>query len=209
MDTLLASDRDRILRAMAESCAATGYRGTTVRGVTERAGVDVERFDALFAGKEDCALAAFNKFVSETLARLSISASDHPQGDGLNRDQVQAVLELVATLPAFAQLTCVEARHGGTARLRAAYDSAARVLALMMERLGNGDAGAGVSALQARATLGALEALVRRELVAGRAARLPRLLPDFVYAALVPFVGQREALRQARQAARVVLEEGS
>jgi len=196
---------------MAQSCATVGYRATTVENVTELAGVERERFDALFTGKEDCALAAFNKFVSETLARLSISASDRRAGNGLDAEQVQvqAVLELVATLPAFAQLACVEARHGGTARLRAAYDSASRVLALMMERLGTGANGSGVSTLQARASLGALEALVRRELTAGRAERLPRLLPDFVYAALVPFVGQREALCQARQAARVVLEEGT
>lgn len=111
-------------------------------------------------------------------------------------------------MPAFAELACIEARHGGTTRLRAAHASAVGVLALMMERLASGEAGDAPTA-QGRATLGGLEALVRRELAAGRAESLPRLLPNFIYGALVPFVGQREALRQARQAARVVVEEGS
>lgn len=193
---------------MAETCAAVGYRRTTVRAVTERAGVDPERFDALFAGKEDCALAAFNKFVSETLARLSVSVADRPASGDPGTEEVRALLDLVAAMPNFALLACVEARHGGTARLRAAYASAAGVLALMMERLGSGDAGAAPT-LRGRAALGGLEVLVRRELVAGRAESLPRLLPNFIYGALVPFVGQREALRQARLAARVVVEEGS
>jgi hypothetical protein len=40
---------------------------------------------------------------------------------------------------------------------------------------------------------------VRREIAAGRAERLPSMLPDLVYAGTVPFLGQEEALRLARR----------
>jgi hypothetical protein len=52
----------------------------------------------------------------------------------------------------------------------------------------------------ARAVLGSAEAVVRREIVAGRIDSLPRLLPDFTYGAMVPFVGQEDALKLSRQA---------
>ena len=106
------------------------------------------------------------------------------------------MLELIAAQPSFAKLALVESRQTGSERMHHAYESAAGVLALMVERAG--EAG-GDSATTARAALGGPEAVVRRELAAG--------LPDFVYAVLVPFVGQREALRQANLAAMGAAEE--
>jgi AcrR family transcriptional regulator len=205
IDVLAVSDRDRILEAMAACCAESGYAETSVEAVLERAGVSAENFAAHFSGKEDCALAALNKTVSETLARISMAHSR--AGDVVERRkfEVRAILELLAAQPGFAWLAYVEARQGGTPRMHGAYESAARVLALMMERAGGKTE---KHAIAARAALGGAEAVVRRELAAGRSAQLPRLLGDFVYAALVPFVGQGEALRQAKQAARVAAEEG-
>jgi AcrR family transcriptional regulator len=203
-DVLTVPDRERILQAMADCCAERGYAETTVEAILERAGVDPESFESHFAGKEDCALAALNKIVSETLARLSMTNPDAEDAVERRKFEGQAFLELMAARPAFAKLGFIESRQGGTTRMHGAYESGVRVLALLMERLG-GDEG---SALTARAALGGAEAVIRRELAADRAAWLPQLLPDFVYAVLVPFVGQGEALRQAKLAAGVATEEG-
>lgn len=204
-DVFAVSDRDRILQAMADCCAEQGYTETTVEAVLERAGVGAESFESHFADKEDCALAALNKIVSETLARISMTHSSALGIVEQRKFEVKAILELVAVQSSFAWLGYVEARQGGTRRMHNSYESAARVLALMMERAGGA---VETRRASARAALGGAEAVLRKELAAGRAHRLPQLLPDFVYAALVPFVGQREALRQARLAARVAAEEG-
>ena len=205
-ELLAVSDRDRILQAMAECCAENGFQETTVEAVLERAGVDRESFSTHFAGKEDCALAALNRIVSETLARISMADSRSEAAVDRRKFEGKAILDLMAARPAFAELGLMQSRQCGTARMHEAYESAARVLALMAERI---DGTAGRPGATARAVLGGVEAVVRRELAAGRAERLAQLLPDFVYAVLVPFVGQGEALRQARLAARVAAEEGS
>jgi AcrR family transcriptional regulator len=190
---------------MADCCAERGYDETTIDAVVARAGVSRGSFDSHFADKEDCALAALNKIVSETLTAVSMADGRGSEPER-RMAQIRAIVELVAARPSFARLGYIEARQCGTARMRDGYESAAHVLALMLERARGTQApppaGAG------RAALGAAEALARRELAAGRADVLPRLLPDFVYAALVPFVGQREALRQSRVAAALVAEEG-
>jgi AcrR family transcriptional regulator len=203
-ELLGVSDRDRILRALAECCAERGFAETEIEDVLERAGVSRVSFDSHFASKEDCASAAFNKLVSDTLAALSMAGA--PAAD--MAAAAKAVLEIVSAEPAFGYLGLVGFRQGGTQRMRDAYESAARVLSLMMERAHPRPGGGGLSYTQTRAAVGGAEALLRRELAAGRAANLPSLLPDFVYAALVPFVGQGEALRQAREAARWAAEEG-
>jgi hypothetical protein len=51
--------------------------------------------------------------------------------------------------------------------------------------------------------------VVRRELIAGRPESLPGLLPDFVYAATVPFLGQEEATRLARRGRELLAEHGA
>ena len=204
-DVLSVSDRDRILQAMAECCADTGYRQTTVEAVLERAGVEPESFESHFAGKEDCALAALNKIVSEALAQISMANSRVAGLVEQRKLEVRVILELLAARPSFGRLAVIDARQGGTTRMHDAYESALRVLALMMERANGASRRPSTGA---RAALGGAEAVVRKEIAAGRAQQLPGLLPDFVYAALVPFVGQREALRQAKLAAELAAEEG-
>jgi AcrR family transcriptional regulator len=203
-DVLAISDRDRILQAMADCCAKDGYAETTVAAVLARAGVEAESFETHFAGKEDCALAALNKVVSETLARISMARSGAEDAVARRKYEGGAIVELVAARPSFAALALIDSRQCGTPRMHEAYESAARVLALMVERL---DGAAERPSTTARAALGGAEATIRRELAAGRVDQLSRLLPDFVYAVLVPFVGQGEALRQAKLAARVAAEE--
>lgn len=204
-DVLSVSDRDRILEAMADCCAESGYAETTVAAVLDRAAVGSDSFEAHFAGKEDCALAALNKVVSETLAQISMAHANVEGAVEQRRFDVRAILELLAVRPSFARLAAIDARQGGTVRMHDSYESAAAVLALMVERTAETGWRPSVAA---RAALGGAEALLRRELAGGRAGRLPQLLPDFVYAALIPWVGQREALRQAKLAAKMVAEEG-
>lgn len=191
---------------MAECSAEKGFIATAVEDVLARANVPRESFESHFNSTEDCASAAFNKLASEMLATLSI-AQESAAAKGNPTVPIKAVLEMLAARPAFSHLGLIGFRQGGTRRMYEAYDSAARVLALMMERALQESGDPGPSYAHARAALGGAEALLRRELAAGRAATLPSLLPDFVYAALVPFVGQREALRQAIEAAGGAAEE--
>ena len=47
---------------------------------------------------------------------------------------------------------------------------------------------------------GAVSGLIFDELVAGRAAQLPSLMPDLVFAMLVPFIGPAAATEEMRRA---------
>lgn len=49
-----------------------------------------------------------------------------------------------------------------------------------------------------RAAFGRAQVLILDQLVAGRVKQLPKLLPEIVYIAILPFAGHDEALRQAR-----------
>jgi len=198
---LSPSDRDRILQAMTECCAEHGYRQTSVAEVIARAGVSREEFEGHFSSKEECAVAALNLLTSEVVAALAMSPAPGSSELADAARGVKAILELMATEPAKARLGYIQARQGGSEKMREAYSSAALVVTPMVEQARRfAEVEACQPAGAARAALGGAEALVRRELSEGRAERLPELVPDFIYALLVPFVGQAEALRQVQLA---------
>lgn len=189
---------------MAACCAERGYRAVSIADVTTRASLSRESFERHFESKEDLALAALNQVVSETLAAVATAPTGADEGEHWLL-RIRAILELMEARLGFARLVCIDARQSGTARMRDAYEGAAHVLALMVER--SSGPGGGVPTSAARAALGGAEAVVRRALCGGDEVELSRYLPDFLYAALVPFVGQGEALRQSRAAAKLLTEE--
>jgi AcrR family transcriptional regulator len=194
------SERERVLQAMTELCAEQGYEETSTEEVVERAGVSAERFDEMFADKEECLLAAINAIVSEILSVVSGSYSADASEWDSGLLGMRGLLELMAAHPSSAQLAFIGSRQMGPPRVRKAHESAAWVLATMIDRLREYSEIQAQPASTARGSLGAAEAVVRREIVAGRTDQLPRLLPDFIYGATVPFLGQEEALRLARRA---------
>lgn len=196
------SERERLLAAMAAACAERGYAATRVADVTVAAAVSRAEFERHFASKAECALAALN----ETLAEVtrSVAAATVPERSDWERllGALRALLELLAARPSAAQMACGEARQSMPPQAYAQYESAIRVLVAMLDRA---RAYASVAAPPGatRAAIGGVEALIRRELRTGRGERLPELLPNIVYALLVPYLDQHEALRYAELAREI------
>ena len=199
-------DRERVLRAMAELCAERGYRETTVEAVAERAGVGPEIFASMFErGKEECLLAAINSIMGETISVVSAAYSpDRSEWDSAIAG-IRAILELMAANPSYANLGYIVGRHEGPERAKQVYETGVRVLVVMLDRLREYGEWDVQPPTTAAAALGGAEALVRREIVAGTVEELPRLLPDIVYAATVPFLGQERALELTGRARRLLV----
>jgi AcrR family transcriptional regulator len=68
---VLAAQRERLMASMTELMAADGYRAVKVGQVAERAGVSRAAFYECFADKEDCAFAAYDRFIEVLLSRLA------------------------------------------------------------------------------------------------------------------------------------------
>lgn len=68
-----AAQRQRLLMAFTELLADRGYANLRIIDLTKRAAVSNDSFYALFAGKEDCACAAYERFV-KVIVRMANSA---------------------------------------------------------------------------------------------------------------------------------------
>jgi AcrR family transcriptional regulator len=198
------SQRERILIAMAESCAAKGYNATTIADIVEPAGVSRATFYELFKDKEDCFHAAMEVSLADAMGRIvAVYSPDKPWAT-MVRDAAAAFLELLASRPAFARMALLEAPSSGP-RAFELYASGKRVLQSLLDR-GRDDPveEEAIPSSAGRAALSAAESLIVGQILAGNTERLPELLPDIVYITTVPYLGQEEALRQSRQAEKLV-----
>lgn len=196
---LADSERERMLRAIAELCAEIGFEEITAAQVAERAGSSEKAFSKMFGDTEECMLGAVNAITGQTLSEVSSTYSVDVSEWESGMRGVKAILELMAAHPSFAHLGYIGSRQMATKRVREVHKAAHQMLAVMIERLWEYSQIDRQPSHAASAALGGCEAVVRAEILAGRTEQLPRVLPDFVYAATVPFLGQEEAMRLARQ----------
>ncbi|QIS01049.1 TetR family transcriptional regulator [Nocardia brasiliensis] len=123
-EQVVASQRERILIAMAEAMVENGYVGTSVAAILKRAGVSRETFYEQFRSKEACFEAAYERAAQHLLERI---AGASPPGDGEHAgapDPVDrmdrifvAYLQHLVDDPASARLFLVEVYAVGSAAL--------------------------------------------------------------------------------------------
>ena len=75
-DEVAASQRLRIMGALAELMAEVGYVATTIGDVAARAAVSRSAFYASFADKEACLFAAYESFADTLLVRMAAQVDD-------------------------------------------------------------------------------------------------------------------------------------
>jgi AcrR family transcriptional regulator len=189
---------------MARLCAERGYPETSVEDVLELAAIDRATFDRHFGGRGGCLLAAVNAIMSETVSVVGASYS----GDRSEWDSgligIRAILQLMSANPSFAYVGYITSRQMAEADVRSVRDTGCGFLCTMLDRLRSYSPDNEAPTLAATAAFGGAEALMRREVAQGRTERLERLLPDLIYGATVPFLGQEEASRLAGRARLLV-----
>ena len=84
-DAVLASQRGRLLDAMAEAVAEHGYGATTIAHVVSRAGVSRKTFYEHFTDKEQCFLALYDAGIAYVLGRLAEVLEPRPTRDRAGR----------------------------------------------------------------------------------------------------------------------------
>jgi AcrR family transcriptional regulator len=196
IDIGIRTQRQRIVEAMANSCAEKTFSTTTIADVVSRASISRATFYKHFANKREClnaAVASFIEDIEEVAAEAKAGAASQPEAIW---EAVAAVLGLLATKPAYAKVVMIEMPVLDPS---IAVHHRALVIEAFEEQWhsGNGHKRTGADEQMA---VGRAHVLVADYLAAGQAERLPELLPEIVYILLLPFVGHRKALAQVELA---------
>jgi AcrR family transcriptional regulator len=193
-DDVLASQRERMIRAMAAAVAEKGYVATTVGDVVAGAGVSRKTFYEHFRDKEDCFLAAFDAGVDDLLAAIVAAEADGPGWKAALRARVRAYLSTLAEHPHFAHAFLIEVFTAGPRALERRSQVHARFEQLLADLYAQHEPTP--PALRAEtwtAAVGALSEVVVSHLRRRGAADLVTLEDALVEIQVALFAGPRDA----------------
>ena len=131
-EDVTASQRGRLLGAMMEAVADSGYAATTVADVVKRAKVSRRTFYEQFASKEECFIAAYDVGIEYLLGQLAVAAEAQGALDWRERirSDLRTYTDVLASDPAFAWSLHVEILSAGPKAL----ERRAQIFALFSER---------------------------------------------------------------------------
>ena len=192
--------RQSILEAMVRVVGRKGYKATSVADVIEEADASRTTFYKHFEDKHECFLAAYDMVVERVVGEV-VASCDGEQ-DWLERVRIglTTIVDLFALDPELARTAVVEVAAAGADARQRHWDAITR----FTEFLEDGKEIAGDRELPDNIALmaaGAVSGLIFDELLTGRAERLPELLPDLLFALLVPYIGPGAATEEMRRAA--------
>jgi AcrR family transcriptional regulator len=195
------SRRDLILAAMIRVVGRKGYKETSVADVIEEAGTSRTTFYKHFEDKHECFLAAYDMLVEEVFAQVVAKCNGTEPWLQRVEKGLETIVELFALDPELARTAVVEVAAAGADARQRHWNAVARFTQYLedgRELSGGDELPENISLLSA----GAVSGLIFDELLAGRAEQLPELLPDLVFAMLVPYIGPSAAAEEMRRTAR-------
>ncbi len=193
------SRRDLILAAMIRVVGAKGYKATSVADVIEEAGTSRTTFYKHFDDKHGCFLAAYEKLVERVFGQVVANCDGEQPWLERMRTGLATIVDLFAVDPTLARTAVVEVAAAGADARQLHWNAVARFTEFL-------DAGRELTEGRelpdniALMSAGAVSGLIFDEVLAGRAERLPAMLPDLLFAMLVPYIGPRAAADEMRRA---------
>jgi AcrR family transcriptional regulator len=192
--------RQSILEAMVRVVGRKGYKATAVADVIAEADVSRTTFYKHFEDKHECFLAAYDMVVERVVGEV-VASCDGEQ-DWLERVRIglTTIVDLFALDPELARTAVVEVAAAGSDARQRHWNAINRFTDFLedgKEVAGDRDLPDNIALMAA----GAVSGLIFDELLTGRAERLPDLLPDLLFALLVPYIGPGAATEEMRRAA--------
>lgn len=192
--------RNLILAAMIRVVGRKGYKETSVADVIEEAGTSRTTFYKHFEDKHDCFLAAYDMLVEQVFAEVIESCDSSQPWVQRVQNGLTKIVELFALDPLLARTAVVEVAAAGADARQRHWNAVARFTEFLedgREMADGRELPENISLMSA----GAVSGLIFDELLAGRAEQLPAMLPDLLFAMLVPYIGPRAAADEMRRAA--------
>lgn len=193
---LRGETRERLLEQALRLAVVEGYRELSAPQIADAADVPVDAFFELFAGKEECFLAALDMLGEQLIELASDPELSSAQWPHAVRRTIRELLRFLAERPIYAQTIAEGAFAAGPDAIERNLALAHRIATLLTE----GAPEQARSALAVQGAAGALSHTVRCHVASGQIQLLSVLSDYLTYIVLTPFIG-------SEQAAELVIED--
>jgi AcrR family transcriptional regulator len=196
-EEVLRSQRERLLEATVAATVEKGYKAMTVADIIREAGVSRRTFYEMFTDKEDAFLASYDAIIDILVHEVERA---YREQEGTWPDRVRAgvgaLANLLAANAAIARMAMVEVTTASPVARQRYRDALTRFTPFLDEGRGFSEFAARLPVNTSRFAIGSVAALLFDEVHAGRASQLPKIIPDLVFAVLLPFLGRDVAVAE-------------
>lgn len=189
---------------MVRVAAAKGYEATTTADVAEFAGISEEAFDEMFEDKSSCFIEAYDAVFNVLLSYVGNAfeeAEGRPWPERI-ATMLSALVELLSIEADIARMAMVEVTAAGDDARERYRAMLTRFTPFMEEGRRYSGQGEELPADTARFAIGGATSMIFDEVRAGRGPELRRILPDLVFAVLMPYLGPEAAEDEMRRVTR-------
>jgi AcrR family transcriptional regulator len=179
--------RARIISALAQETAKSGYRGVTVADIVRRAGIARNTFYENFSSKEDCFLATQQLVVDEALRRVVDAAQPLQSWPERVDAGLAAFLAYIAAEPALARTCIVEALSAGPEAVARYESSLGEFVSLFKVGRKLSPRGEELPETLEEAIVGGVFWILYHRIVGGEAERIEELRPQLLEFILTPY----------------------
>jgi AcrR family transcriptional regulator len=166
-ELVLRNQRERLIAAMAEVCAKSGYGSTSVTDVARHAGVSTASFYRQFKDKRECMLASFEELFGRLLGEVESACKVAAEPAEKVKAGIRTAASLLGGDPPTAQLLTLEIAAVGTEGVRLQHEAIDRLADRLREAREPG-AAAPIQVPSAEwAAVAAMVALVARRVAEG------------------------------------------
>jgi AcrR family transcriptional regulator len=187
------SQRDRILDAVTNLTARSGYAALTVEGIAAEASVSLQAFYEHFSDKEDAFLVAFEIGQDKALALVERAYDAQPDWRYGVRAGLEALFGFLAGEPAFAHMAMIDVLAATERTTARAFKGATPYAQMLHPGPGHTPGGLRVPDVTVQAIGGGLFELMLHHALQRRMPELPVMVPRAAYFALTPFIGAEAA----------------
>jgi len=202
-DVVAAHQRERLFEATVDLVAKRGYRNTSVDHIVKAARVGYVAFYDLFADKEACFLAAFDRIVDEASEVLAEAVEGEEEWPQQMAAALGCLIDLIAADPKRARIALIEVQAAGPSGYARYEQVVDRAVPKLREGRKLSEEAAQLSETLEEAVLGGVIWIVHQRLVKGELDDTEELLRQTIQIALSPYTGDAEAKRVADAALRV------
>ena len=188
--------RRRMMDAIAELTAESGYEATKIADIVRRAAVARKTLYDNFDGKEDLFLSAIDSTTSEMREQVEAACAEAESAEGGIVAGLEALLNYVAEHPAASRMCMVEAISATPSSARL-YDAGVRDFVELFRR--SAPEGAELPATIEESLVGGVAWILQLQIRRGEAERVPELLPELSQFVLSPYLGVGKVVDTARR----------
>lgn len=195
---IVQNQRERIITALVDTVAERGYNATTVAHITKAASVSRRTFYEHFPGKEACFLAAYEMVADHIRESMQVAAEAFEDWPQKVRAALATMLRFLAGEPELARVCMIEPIAAGGAIAARHRESMQGFIEILKAGRPQHSGERPLPEATEATLVGGIVSLIVREINAGRAEQLEKLLPDLVELTLAPYLGAEEAARLAQ-----------